>query len=430
MFNSLLSSFMNTVEDEEGNTIYQYASVWTEYAKDALMNVFLYVAIALVVILLAVGCFVSRRKPDLLKNYVRTALAVACGFAVAVIAAMLSLEFFDMYENGYVFDLVLWPSIVCVAVVVLGIAAIYVASLFSKKAFRLAGIICGSLAAAAFVALFVCLAVYFASGDASSNNGMEVSVSESVALYCCAAGLIAVIVVLAFLFDKGSKGFDSKSIAYAAVCIAMSFALSYIAPIHMPQGGSLTIASLLPLMIYSYMFGTKKGVLAGAVYGLMQIIQDPWIIHPAQLLLDYPVAFAGIGLAGMFAHVKKLEKLPQVQFALGAVVGSVFRFAAHLLSGVFAFSEYAPDIDAWIYSLGYNASYVFPDIAIAIAAGVIVFSSRSFVKQVRKFSAKKAAPAAVPTAETVEEAPSAPAAADAGAPAEARTNDPVPPAQG
>ena len=392
--------YYETIEGEDKIPHYVYPDVWTSFAKDALMNVFLYTAIVLVAVLLVVGLFVSRKKPQIVKSYVRTAIAVACGFAVAVIASMLALEFYDMYENGYVFDLVLWPSVACVAAVVLGIAAVYICSLFSKKAFKTAAIVCGSIAAAAFVALFVCLAVYFASGDAAANNGVEVTLSESVVLYCCAAALIAAVVVLAFLFDRGNKrGFDSKSIAYAAVCIAMSFALSYIAPIHMPQGGSVTIASLLPLMIYSYMFGTKKGVLAGAVYGLLQIIQDPWIIHPAQLLLDYPIAFAGIGLTGMFAHTKKLEKYPQVQLALGAIVGSVFRFAAHLLSGVFAFSEYAPDTNAWLYSLGYNASYVFADIAIAIAAGVIVFSSPAFVRQVRKFSAVKK-----PAAETVQPA--------------------------
>lgn len=399
---SLLSFYQDYFETGEGDDKiphYDYPDVWTSFAKDVLMNMFLYAAIALVVILLAVGFFVSRKKPESVKSYVRTALGIACGFAVAVIATMLTLEFADMYENGYVFDLVLWPSVVCVAVVVLGIAAIYIASLFSKKTFKTTSIVCGSLMGAAFIALFVCLCVYFGTGEAVGNNGVEITTSENVALYCCAAALIAAIVACAFLFDKGKKGFDSKSISYAAICIAMSFALSYIAPIHMPQGGSLTIASLLPLMIYSYMFGTKKGALAGAVYGLLQIIQDPWIIHPAQLLLDYPVAFAGIGLSGMFAHVKKLEKLPQLQLALGAVVGSAFRFAAHLFSGVFAFSEFAPDVDAWIYSLGYNASYVFPDIAIAIAAGIIVFSSPSFVRQVRRYAAPKKAPVAAPEAQ-------------------------------
>ena len=104
-------------------------------------------------------------------------------------------------------------------------------------------------------------------------------------------------------------------------------------------------------------------------------------------MLDYPVAFAGIGLAGLFANAKKLEKLPQIQFALGAVVASAFRFVSHVLSGVFAFSAYAAEagMEVWVYSLGYN-SFVFVDVAVVIAAGVLAFSSPSLVKQARRFN--------------------------------------------
>ena len=128
--------------------------------------------------------------------------------------------------------------------------------------------------------------------------------------------------------------------------------------------------------------------MAGLVYGILQAVQDPWIIHPAQFLLDYPIAFACIGVSGLFGNVKQLDKLPQVQFALGAVVASVLRFAAHVLSGVFAFSEFSTLDNVWVYSLGYN-SFVFVDIAIVIVAGVLVFSSPSIVKQARKFRPKQ-----------------------------------------
>ena len=403
--NSLLASYQDAWTTGEGDneiSHYDYPDVWTSFAKDSLMYVFLYAAIALLVILLAVGFFVNKKKPEALKSYLHTALTLAIGFALTVIVTMLSLEFMDMAENGYVFGIVLWPSVACFAALVLGAAALYVASLYSKKAFRTTAIAAGSVAGAAVAALIICLSVYFASGSAEGNNGVEITPLENALLYVCALVLVAVILLLAFLCGRqDKKGFDSKSIAYAAVCIAMSFALSYIAPIHMPQGGSVTIASLVPLMIYSYMFGTKKGVFAGAVYGLLQIIQDPWIIHPAQMFLDYPIAFASIGLSGMFARVKALEKLPQLQIALGGIAASVLRFASHLFSGVFAFSQYAPDVDAWLYSLGYNATYVFPDIAIAIAVCVIVFSSKAFLKQVKKYAARKTDAAEAP--ETAQE---------------------------
>ena len=261
LLSSLLAAYQDHWTSDEGeNEVehYDYPDVWTSFAKDSLMNVFLYAAIALVVILLAVGIFVRYKKQDSLGAYTRTAMAFAVGFAVTVIVTMLSLEFFDMAENGYIFDMVLWPAVVCVGVVVLSAAAVYVASLFSRKALRTTGIVAGSLSGAALRAAIICLIVYYASGDAEGNNGATVTSTESLAMYLCALGLIAVIAVLTIVFGKKDrKGFDSKSISYAAVCIALSFALSYIAPIHMPQGGSVTIASLAPLMIYSYMFGAR-----------------------------------------------------------------------------------------------------------------------------------------------------------------------------
>ena len=205
-----------------------------------------------------------------------------------------------------------------------------------------------------------------------------------------AAALVVCSIIAAFLISaKDKRPFDTHCIAFAGICVAMSFALSYVKLFEMPQGGSITIASLLPLMIYSYMFGTKKGVFAGMIYGMLQAIQDPYILHPAQFLLDYPVAFAAIGLSGMFAKVSALDKYPQLQFALGAVVGGVGRFIVHFFSGIFAFGAFSGSSEMSeivLYSLGYQAAYVLPDIAIVVVVGVFVFSSKNFVKQVRKFN--------------------------------------------
>ncbi|MCX4286579.1 MAG: energy-coupled thiamine transporter ThiT, partial [Clostridia bacterium] len=116
-------------------------------------------------------------------------------------------------------------------------------------------------------------------------------------MYLFSAILFVAITSGCVLGDKSSE-YNAKSLTYGAVCVALSFALSYIKFFSLPQGGSVTFASMLPLCLYSYMFGTKKGVFAGLIYGVLQAVQDPWIIHPAQFLLDYPVAFAGIGVAG------------------------------------------------------------------------------------------------------------------------------------
>lgn len=383
---SLLSSYMEKVKDAEGETVgYVYEKLWTHYAQNALTQLFLWSAVVLLAVLLGVGLFVRFKKSEKLKQYLTVAITLFVGFCVTVIVAMTGLEFFDMHESGAVFDIVLYPAVTLAAATILGIAAVYIGSLYSKKTFKIVASVAVSVIGAALVAFLVCLIVYFTSGNAENNNGAEITQSENIALCLSLVGLVAVIALIAVFCGRGEKKeFDTKSISYAAVCVAMSFALSYIRLWKMPQGGSITFASLLPLMLYSYMFGVRKGVYAGLVYGVLQAVQDPWLIHPAQFLLDYPVAFAAIGVTGMFARTKKLEKLPQVQFALGAVVASVLRFASHVLSGVFAFSEYSTLDNVWIYSMGYN-SFVFVDIAIVIVVGVIVFCSPSIVKQARKF---------------------------------------------
>lgn len=402
---SILSAFTDYYKDDAGNKHYDYPDIWTSFAKDSLSLVFLWIAVALVAVLLAVGLFVRFKRTEKLPSYVKSATTLAVGFAGTVIVTMLALEFLDMQESGAIFPIVLVPAIVLGAVVVLGIAAIYVGALFSEKTKKITAIVSVSCIGAAFIAMLACLIVYFTSGSAEENNGVAVTNTENLALYLTTAGLIAVIALIAFFMGKGEKkGFDSKSISYAAVCIAMSFALSYLRLWKMPQGGSVTAASLLPLMVYSYMFGVRKGVFAGLVYGILQAVQDPWIIHPAQFLLDYPVAFAAIGVSGMFARIKKLEKLPQVQFALGGIVASALRFISHVFSGVFAFSEYSTLDNVWAYSTLYN-SFVFVDIAIVLIVGAIVFSSPAIIKQARRFHPKgeKAdAQTDEPAAETAE----------------------------
>lgn len=353
---------------------------WYPFLFDSTMNVvrgvFFWLTIALALAFVVCAFLL---KGDAKKKFMRTSLFAAIGYACAVGITLLALTF---SEDGL-------KAILFYPLLVLMLAVGASAAVLAVRRDRPVLIAAGCAVGAALAAALVCMGIYYGKNYADDGYfNSDVASVNQIVLYFSAAVLIALIVLLGFLFGKNDKKtFDSKSIAYAAICIALSFALSYLRIVKLPQGGSVTIASLLPLMIYSYMFGTRKGVFAGFVYGILQALQDPWIIHPAQFLLDYPVAFASIGLAGMFAGTKKLDKLPQVQFAAGAVAASVLRFVCHVLSGVFAFSAYAADknMNAWVYSLAYN-SFVFADIAIAVVVGVLVFSSHSFVRQARKFN--------------------------------------------
>lgn len=400
---SLLSSYHDriTVDDKK---YYLYEDVWADYAKSSLAMVFLYVAIALAVVLIAVGVFVKLKKQEKFASFLKMAGIIAVTFAVTVIITMLALGFEKISEKGYwqeqMIELV--PPLVLAAVVVAGIIASYIASLFNKKAYKITLIVSLSLMAAALIATIVCLIVYYSqaiNGDGYYNDYINWDTGEhldnkvnQLVLYLSAAALIVVSVVVAFVLDRKNKTpFDSRCIAFAGITIALSFALSYIKFFEMPQGGSITLASLLPVMLFAYVYGPKKGLLVGFIYGILQAVQDAYIIHPAQFLLDYPIAFSMVAFAGVFANIKALDKVPQVKFALGAVLAGALRFFSHVLSGVFAFSAYAIDAGAtnyWIYSLAYN-SFVFVDLILVIVVGAILFSSKAFNKSLNSFKTVK-----------------------------------------
>ena len=158
---SLLSSYINTVPNGDDEA-FVYEDVWTGYANSLLTQVFFYTAIALIVILVAVGIAVRYKRPEKFSGYVKGALLLAGGFAAAVLIAMLALGFAEIAEKGYadytdILGYVYIPSIIMGAVVVLGIAASYVASLFGKKPFKITLITFAAVFGAALIALLVCL---------------------------------------------------------------------------------------------------------------------------------------------------------------------------------------------------------------------------------------------------------------------------------
>ena len=164
----------------------------------------------------------------------------------------------------------------------------------------------------------------------------------------------------------------TEALVYGALCIALSFALSYVKLFSMPVGGSVTLCSMLPLMVYSYRFGLPKGLLAGLAYGLMQLLQKPEIIHWAQLLLDYPLAFTAVALAGVTACRGDVTKDAVWRLPLGVLIGGIARAICHIVSGAVFFGEYAPaGTSAWLYSLLYNGGYLGMDTLLCMVVAAI-----------------------------------------------------------
>lgn len=316
----------------------------------------------------------SKKKSTAL--FVKYALFSAVVYAAVIIIVFLS---FSFAEDGIV-PILFIPLVILIATITI------CATLLTIKKNKLV-VICSVCAISlALIATITCIAIHFASGEAAEANWLTNEDVKSVFLYVFAVIAVALVLIIAFVFGRKDKtGFTTKSISYAAVSIAISFALSYLRVVKMPQGGAITIASLLPLMIYSYVFGIKKGVFAGIIYGILQAVQDTYILHPAQFVLDYPMAFACIGLAGIFASFEKWDKYPQIKFFAGALLAGVGRFIMHFISGIFAFGTFAPEgTPVALYSLTYQAFYVFPDLLICIFVGILLFSSKSFTSQIQK----------------------------------------------
>jgi thiamine transporter len=117
-------------------------------------------------------------------------------------------------------------------------------------------------------------------------------------------GLAALAAIL-FAVCKGRKTWTARTVAYGAMAIALSFVLSYIRVFRMPQGGSITPASMLPMMLFSAVFGIGPGVAAGLIYGVLQYLQGGDFLSVWQVIFDYLIAFAALGLAGLYRYMKQ-----------------------------------------------------------------------------------------------------------------------------
>lgn len=183
-------------------------------------------------------------------------------------------------------------------------------------------------------------------------------------------GILAALVILGvvlFFVTRNSKKWTTRMLANAALCIALAFVLSYIRLYKLPQGGSITLASMLPIFLFAYAYGVAPGMLVGAAYGILQFIQEAYFVHPVELLLDYPLAFALLGLAGLASRFSdKWGMIP------GIILGTFGRFVCAFLSGVIFFGMYAPEGQSvLVYSAVYNGFYLIPEAIICIVLAMV-----------------------------------------------------------
>jgi thiamine transporter len=162
------------------------------------------------------------------------------------------------------------------------------------------------------------------------------------------------VLLLIFAVIKIKKiKFTTRMITLVGISIALATVLQLITIMKLPQGGSVTAGSMIPIILIAFFYGPEVGFLTGFLFGIINFIMSPFALHPVQVLFDYPLPFMAIGIVGYFRTYKIKGILT------GVVIAMLARFACHYISGVVFFGSYAPEgTSVYLYSLLYNGSYM------------------------------------------------------------------------
>ncbi len=175
-----------------------------------------------------------------------------------------------------------------------------------------------------------------------------------------AVTIIAGIVIFAaavFFAGRGKekKQMPVKHLVFCAMALALAYITSYIRIFKLPWGGSVTLCSMLFIVLVANWYGVKTGVAVGLAYGILQFIQEPYVLSFFQVCCDYILAFAALGLAGLFAKSRH-------GLLKGYILAVIARGAFHALGGYLYWMDYMPDnfpkALTSVYPILYNYSYL------------------------------------------------------------------------
>lgn len=185
------------------------------------------------------------------------------------------------------------------------------------------------------------------------ENAMTILASPSASF-----ALLGVLLLIFFGLYMRKIKLTTRILINVSLMLALAVILHQLRLYHFPQGGVITLGGAVPLLMISFRYGAGVGTLAGFIFGLITIIQDPYILHPIQVLFDYPLPYMAFGLAGIFKD----------KIFLGTVLAFAGKFICHFISGIVFFGSYAPEgTSPVMYSLIVNGSIILPEMLICCA---------------------------------------------------------------
>ena len=187
-----------------------------------------------------------------------------------------------------------------------------------------------------------------------------------------------------------------RAISAGGILLALSEILSLFKLFTMPQGGSVTPAAMLPIIFYALCFGPVWGFGAALIFSFLQMAIGGYVIGPVQAVLDYTLAFGFIGAAGFFSNKKairiknsnilgRLRNIPFWKIAAAVMLASFGRLFFSTISGVVFFKDYAPEGQSpFLYSIGYNGSYLLVEAAITVIVLFVLAGTMHLISRKNK----------------------------------------------
>lgn len=181
---------------------------------------------------------------------------------------------------------------------------------------------------------------------------------------CIIAGVILFVAALAFAGKRSEKKkMGTRQLVFCAMAMALAFVTSYIKIFTLPWGGSITLCSMLFIVLVANWYGVQTGIFVGLAYGILQFIQEPYVLSFFQVCCDYILAFAALGVAGFFA--KSSHGLVK-----GYIAAVIARGAFHALGGYLYWMDYMPanfpKALTSVYPIVYNYSFLLAEAAITL----------------------------------------------------------------